>query len=832
MSSPIRRVARSIALLAVASAAIAPAAHADPLPALTPSIVGEAPTGGGVFRYDQGIAVDPTDGSVFVGDEYSGQIQKFTSTGRFLFSFGSVAMRQEPGRLNVVGGVAVDRSGHVYVVDSDNDRISIFSTKDGRYLSSFGDRNQFFLFPDPTTRPDHGIAASGATVFQRSVRSAIQVFVADGGNNRLEKYTLNRTTLQPVGPPKINTGLKLRWPQGVGVNPAGTLAYVADDQHHRVVIVNTRTMRSVRAVGSFGNAPGQFNAPYDVSIDNAKHQQMYVADNLNGEVDVFDAKTLDYVGAFGGNGKRVGRFEIVRAVASGPSPSGGVIVGDSLNNRVQVLSPTGKVKAAWGIAGRSPGYVTRARGVAVAPDGTLAVADSWDHRVELFGTGGAYAGQYGPISRTGFAAGSAGIDRFLLPYGVAYDGQGDLWVADTGNHRVKRIAPDGTVGWISPEDTMITPNAVAADDAGNAYVADSGQAAILKVTPDGTITVARNGMNGTRAVAVTRGPFPVVYGATTTHIVDVYGGGQVNPPADESQWDHPQGIAVADDDTMYVSEARPGTPNGARIVRGTPNGAGGWTWDTIATKGPALGQVIDPAGLALSADDGTLFVADAGNTRIQRFDMPGHGPTPIHLLTTTVSNADLGSIASAPGGIDCGTDCFQHYAPGAHVTLTAKAFTGAQFDGWTGACAAAGTGARCTVTMDGDQTAGAKFSPVPVPAVKILSATISPTRWNLARPANKKKKKVKARPATEAELNVELNEPAQVRLTLLHLRGGAFGTQTTTSLHLLAGRTAIPLTTRFSGKTLAPGKYRFALRARDDAGRTSTKTSPTIVVSR
>jgi DNA-binding beta-propeller fold protein YncE len=825
------RVARTFALLAATLAVAAPAALADPPPKLTPSVVGETPTGGGVFRYDQGIGVDPTDGSVFVGDEYSGQIQKFTAGGRFLFSFSSVAMRREPGRLNVVGGVAVDKSHHVFVVDSDNDRISVFSAVDGRYLTSFGDRRSFFFFPDPTTRPDHGIAASGATVFQKSARSPIQVYVADGGYSRLEKYTLNRTTLQPTGPAKINTGLKLRWPQGVGVDPTGKLAYVADDQHHRVVIVDTKTMKSIRAVGSFGNAPGQFNAPYDVSIDNAPHQQMYVADNLNGEVDVFDAKTLDYVGAFGGNGKRVGRFEIVRAVASGLGTKGGVIVGDSLNNRVQVLDPNGKVKAAWGIAGRSPGYVTRARGVAFAADGGLAVADTWDHRVELFGTGGAYAGQYGPISRTGFAAPSAAIDRFLLPGGVAYDGQGNLWVADTGNHRVKRIDEDGTVSYISPKDSVITPQAVAADDAGNAYVADSGQDAILKITPFGTVSEVRGAMTNTKAVAVTRGLFPVVYGATSTRILDLGTGATVAPPPGETAWDHPQGIVVADDGTMYVSEARPGTANGARVVRGTPTEAGGYTWDTIATEGRAVGQVIDPAQLALSPDDGTLAVADAGNTRIQRFDLPGHGPTPVRLLTTAIAGgADLGSVASAPGGIDCGTDCFQHFAPGAHVTLTATAFQGAQFDGWTGACS--GTAVKCTVTLDASRSVGARFSKVPVPAVKILSSTLKPTSWHLARKANKKKK-VAARAATEAELAVELNEPAVVRLRVLHLRGGRFVAQAGgNSLRLLAGQTVIPLTTRFGGRTFAPGRYRFSLRARDDAGRTSTVTTPTFTVAR
>jgi len=519
MLCPPRRRSPVLAVLAGALALLfcAPA-HAAP-PALTPSVVGENPDTGDVFRFAQAVGVDPLDGSVFVGDQYSGRIRKFSPSGTPLLTFAALGKHAEPGRLNVVGGVAVDRSKHVYVLDSDNDRVSVFSAVDGRYLTSFGDRSIFFLFPAGKARPDHGIAASGLTVFQATPRSAIKVYVADGGNSRLEQFTLDPGTLTPAGPPRINAGLKLRWPQGVGVNPSGRLAYVADDQHHRVVVIDTRTMRSVRSVGDFGNGPGQFNAPYDVSIDNADPSRMYVADNLNGEVDVFDANTLEYVGALGGNGNRIGTFAIVRAVASGAGRAGGVLVGDSLNNRIQVVDRDGRVTHAWGVAGRSPGYVTRARGVAFTPDGGLAAADTFDHRVELFTGAGAYDGQYGPPGRTGFAAPSDGIDRFLLPESIAYDGDGDLWVADTGNHRVKRIDPDGTVNWISPEDVVIRPRSIAADEAGNAYVADDGQAAVLRITPAGAVSVLRGDLPGAAAVAVTRGVFPGVYAATDDRIV-------------------------------------------------------------------------------------------------------------------------------------------------------------------------------------------------------------------------------------------------------------------------------------------------------------------------
>lgn len=120
----------------VASAALicgalgaAPAAAA---PALTASVVGEDPNGGGVFRFVQAVAVSPGGATVFAADHYSGVVQAFARNGTFRFRVGVRAARREPGRLGVVGGLAVDRSGHLYVLDSDNERVQVFSATDGR----------------------------------------------------------------------------------------------------------------------------------------------------------------------------------------------------------------------------------------------------------------------------------------------------------------------------------------------------------------------------------------------------------------------------------------------------------------------------------------------------------------------------------------------------------------------------------------------------------------------------------------------------------------------------------------------------------------------------
>src|SRR3954471_11936126 len=145
---------------------------------MTASDVGEPPNGGGVFRFPQAVAFSPGGSRVFVGDQYSGDVQAFAADGTYLFAFGSRAVRRESGRLGVVGGVATDRSGHVYVLDSENDRVQIFDASDGHYLASFGDGSVFDLVGGDSAT-GAGISAGGIAVSQPTAHVAPVVFVAD-----------------------------------------------------------------------------------------------------------------------------------------------------------------------------------------------------------------------------------------------------------------------------------------------------------------------------------------------------------------------------------------------------------------------------------------------------------------------------------------------------------------------------------------------------------------------------------------------------------------------------------------------------------------------------
>src|SRR3954447_9646042 len=184
-----------VGLIAGAAFAAPPAAHAAPT--LTPSVVGEAPVAaGGVFRFPQAVAFSPGGAVVYVGDQYSGVVQSFGRDGTPRATFGSRGIRREPGRLGTVGGVATDKDGRVYVLDSENDRVQIF-TPAGSLIASWGDSTIFDLATNPAS-VTAGISASGMTVAQSAAGAAPVVYVAEQGRNRVGRFVLDPATLQPT----------------------------------------------------------------------------------------------------------------------------------------------------------------------------------------------------------------------------------------------------------------------------------------------------------------------------------------------------------------------------------------------------------------------------------------------------------------------------------------------------------------------------------------------------------------------------------------------------------------------------------------------------------
>jgi peptidoglycan/xylan/chitin deacetylase (PgdA/CDA1 family)/DNA-binding beta-propeller fold protein YncE len=256
--------------------------------------------------------------------------------------------------------------------------------------------------------------------------TAGNVFVADTGHDRVVRFTTAGGYLGEMGGPSV-----LSQPAGVAVDAVGNV-YVADTGHDRIVEFD-RGGVPIRAWGSQGDAPGQFDFPTALAIEPGG--DLYVADTGNDRIQRFPPTGGLPTLVFGRSGRRHGELDAPAGVAVGPT--GDVLVTDSGNDRVETFRSTGRYRRVWGRHGSDPGRLDAPQGIAVGPSGAVFVADGGNDRVQAFTTGGRFL----RASR----ARTAG-EALQGPVGVATDCSGRVQVADGDGNRVASLRPTSLVG--------------------------------------------------------------------------------------------------------------------------------------------------------------------------------------------------------------------------------------------------------------------------------------------------------------------------------------------------------------------------------------------------
>ncbi len=275
-------------------------------------------------------------------------------------------------------------------------------------------------------------------------------------------------------------------PCAIAVDGSGNV-YVADTGNNRVQKFSS-TGEYLTQWGTPGSGDGQFDNPCGIAVDASGN--VYVGDTYNNRVQKFSS-TGEYLTKFQAIGQG-GLPGLTYPWGVAIDASGNVYVADSMNFRVVKFSSSGLQQGGMGTEGYGDGQLIYPRGIAVDASGNVYVCDSENHRVEKFSSTGVYQTQLGGTL-------GSGDGQFSTPYGVAVDGSGNVYVLDSYNHRVQKFSSTlvyqtqwGT--WGEGDGQFNYPWGIAVDSLGNVYVADSSNYRIQKFsapssTPSPSATV-------------------------------------------------------------------------------------------------------------------------------------------------------------------------------------------------------------------------------------------------------------------------------------------------------------------------------------------------------
>lgn len=270
------------------------------------------------------------------------------------------------------------------------------------------------------------------------------------------------------------------------------------------------------------------------------------------------------------------------------------------------------------------------KSAAALANGKLLVADSSNHRLRTLDAdkSALYAGYWLGEDEAGNPIGGLNDDSaeraaFDSPSGLAVDAKGNVYVADSGNHAIRKITPDGTVttlagsGLLGSADGKGTnaqfhaPSDVAVDSKGNVYVADTLNHLIRKIAPNGTVTTLN--APSTRVIEYVQGA-----------VEDA--GDFLDGPIASAKFNEPSGLAVDAKDNLYVSDRGNQRIRYVDFAAGQVSTvAGGGSYDgsnayfvqgDYADGAAAESRFNSPEGLAVT-EDGAIVIADSLNHAVR-----------------------------------------------------------------------------------------------------------------------------------------------------------------------------------------------------------------------
>lgn len=446
-----------------------------------------------------------------------------TVAGTGIAGYGGDGGPATAAQLDQPAGLALDGAGNLYILDSRNNRIRKVLAGTGTISTVCGQQTfnaQNFTYSVTL----FGLAANGAgdLYFLDIANSAAwqlnpagvltQVAGVPGGGG----YTGD-------GQPALQTALID--PIEVALDAAGDL-YISEFQRVRAVSAATGIINTVAGNGTFGFSGdggsalmAVLNTPTGLALNNGS---LYISDTNNQRVRQVASGSIATLAGDGTPGYLGDSGLALNASLSSPTglafdPAGNLYIADTKNNNVRSVNPSQVITTFAGIgtcgfgAEGAPAILTPLcgpQGAVVDLAGNNYIADTENNRVIMVDSAGNIQIVAGNGTAGDAGAGNTGFGELYEPQGVALDSEGNLYIADTQNHRIRMLTPGSTISTIAGTGTpgfsgdggaataaeLNAPSQVAVDASGNIYIADTQNHRVRMVTTDGNInTIAGTG---------------------------------------------------------------------------------------------------------------------------------------------------------------------------------------------------------------------------------------------------------------------------------------------------------------------------------------------------